>query len=359
MTQRLNEHDQQLGVGVPAFAAVPCEASAPDWDKVPFDVGCARCGHDLRGLDAPVCPKCKLEFDWAEAVPIEELICARCHYHLYGLTETRCPECGEPFNWDDALAEYHRRQKPLFEYQWRRRPVRSFIDTWKSTLRPGRFWARMSIHDPPHIPALLAMIAGCFAASIIVWIPLQAIAGWVWDWRWYTLSRFRQARWRPWDAVVKNCRDSLTDSTIYVTLGYAAVWALASLAALMIFRQSMRRYRVRTAHVTRVWAYAVPMMLPLAVILPFVPLFVTGMWGWPADPVFLHHWFLFLVPYVIWSIHFAYRDYLHMRHSLAVAISTQMIAVMATLVICDLVFARGYTAALLIEFDKCFGLPGF
>ncbi len=56
--------------------------SHPDWDHVPFDVGCARCGHDLRGLTDPRCPACQLEFDWADAVPIEQLTSETCGYHL-------------------------------------------------------------------------------------------------------------------------------------------------------------------------------------------------------------------------------------------------------------------------------------
>ena len=81
----------------------------PNWDNVPFDVSCARCGHDIRGLTEPMCPACELEFDWAQAVPIEQLTCERCGYHLYGLRDTRCPECGRPFTWEEALTEYYRR----------------------------------------------------------------------------------------------------------------------------------------------------------------------------------------------------------------------------------------------------------
>ena len=81
---------------IPSTDAVGAKggSSAPDWDHVPFDVGCARCGHDLRGRSDPICPACGLTFDWADAVPIERLTCAHCNYHLYGLQEKRCPECG-------------------------------------------------------------------------------------------------------------------------------------------------------------------------------------------------------------------------------------------------------------------------
>ena len=85
---------QQDSASAPASQNTAPEITGPNWDLVPFDVGCARCGHDLRSLTEPVCPQCKLEFDWAEAVPIESLVCDQCGYHLYGLSKTRCPECG-------------------------------------------------------------------------------------------------------------------------------------------------------------------------------------------------------------------------------------------------------------------------
>ena len=89
----------------------------PDWAHVPFDVSCARCGQNLRGLQDPVCPACALEFDWSVAVPIENLTCLKCDYHLFGLTGNRCPECGTAFTWADVLEEFHRKRNPLFEYR--------------------------------------------------------------------------------------------------------------------------------------------------------------------------------------------------------------------------------------------------
>ncbi len=130
-------------------------SAAPNWELVHFDVACARCGQDLRGLSEPKCPACALEFQWADAVPLEELTCGKCGYHLYGLHETRCPECGVAFTWKDALQAYHRRRKPLFEYRWRTEPIRSLIRTWWLALRPRRLWRYVDLEDPPNVAALL------------------------------------------------------------------------------------------------------------------------------------------------------------------------------------------------------------
>ena len=153
-------------------------SSPPDWDNVPFDVGCARCGHDLRGRTDPTCPACGLEFDWADAVPIKRLTCSKCDYHLYGLRDTRCPECGTPFTWDEALEEYHRRQKPLFEYWWRRRPVRTLLRSYWLSIRPWKLWRRIDIQDPLGIAGLWLLledvpmpVGGLMAALVLTRYP--------------------------------------------------------------------------------------------------------------------------------------------------------------------------------------------
>ena len=104
----------------------PSESNVPDWERIPFDVLCSRCGCDLRGRSEPVCPTCRLSFEWSDVAPIEQLTCLHCQYHLYGLSENRCPECGNSFTWEEVLTDYHHKRKPLFEYRWRKTPVRSF-----------------------------------------------------------------------------------------------------------------------------------------------------------------------------------------------------------------------------------------
>ncbi len=328
----------------------------PDWDKVPFDVGCARCGQDLRGLSDPVCPRCGLTFNWTDAVPIEELTCLRCGYHLFGLDRTRCPECGTDFTWEEVLAEYRRRAKPWFEYQWRRRPVRSLVRTWRTTLRPQRFWSEMDIHDPPRLRPLIGMIALSLMLSLAIWPLGWALADWLWSWRWSAGNTWRRAQWGSWGGLIDRWTAVLNDPTVYSTLACAAVWMLTSLGALLIFRQSMRRYKVRTVHVVRVWVYALAMMLWVAMIVPFLPSLITAVWGFPVDPFLPTYCYLFLVPYVVWSIHHAYKRYLRMRHSLAVGISSQVIGVLGGLAVCDAFTTRNYTASLLQELADWVGL---
>jgi len=329
-------------------AAPASQNRAPDWDKVPFDVDCARCGHDLRELSDPVCPRCDLEFEWADAVPIEELTCAHCGYHLYGLTETRCPECGEPFKWERVLAEHRRRMRPFFEHQWRRKPVRSFLRTWVVCLRPARLWSRMDIHDPPAKFGLAGMILMLLSVAVLVNALLPAIIRCYNEWLW---------RGSPlaWLAFPQQLVWALREPETYLTLSITGVWLLTSFAALMIFRQSMRRYRIRWVHVLRVSAYALPTMLPLAVLASYAPVLTGAFIGAGLRAVIASCFFL-LVPYAVWSIRFGYRDYLKMPHSLAVAVCSQIIALLTTVAVCNATFTPGYAGNVTYFVGWCLGV---
>ena len=296
---------------------------------VPFAVACARCGQDLHGQSEPVCSKCGLHFDWAEAVPIEQLICAQCGYHLYGLTERRCPECGRPFTWAGALAEYHRRQHFLFEYRWRDRPFQSLVATWFHALWPSRFWKQISLHDPPNVKALVAMV-GILLAVFFVAIPVCAsLAAW-------SAAGFCSGGWEATSLGWWIAR-TLTVDEPYVWLGIVTVWCGASLGALLVFRQSMRRYQVRVPHVVRAWAYAVPLLLPVGPVVFGGLIFASNVGGGyvPASG----RWFIgasyggivLLVSCAVWCLSRAYRHYLRIRHAFVVVLTAQIMACLATL----------------------------
>jgi ribosomal protein L37E len=308
------------------------EQSGPDWSLVPFQVGCARCGHDLRGLSEPKCPACGFEFDWAQAVPIEQLTCGKCGYHLYGLQETRCPECGEAFTWEQALDDYHRRCKPLFEYHWRTRPLRSFFGTWFRALRPGRFWRFVELHDPVRPGPILAMVAAFLAVFVVLPILSTGVEDWLRRWFWTT--RFPQRAWMapgladlPWYVL-----GELRNPRAYYLLWSLALWSVCLLASLMIFRQSMRLCRVRSVHVLRVWALSVPLWVPV-IAFAAATYFCTA----PVRDAYIDERELVvggaLILLGIWAYTLcrAYRLYLHMPHSEAVVAAALLVAFLAFL----------------------------
>jgi len=83
-------------------------------------------------------------------------LCPSCDYNLRDLQQARCPECGAAFTWDAAHAHAHEQRAFHFEFQARRRPVRSYLQTTAASLRPTRFWNAFPVGLPPR-PASLAL----------------------------------------------------------------------------------------------------------------------------------------------------------------------------------------------------------
>ena len=309
---------------------------------------CARCGQDLRGLTEPKCPACELEFDWADAVPLEQLTCPKCEYHLCGLTETRCPECGTPFSWRDVLDAYHQTGQPLFEYRWREQPVRSFLRTWWRSLRPGKFWRTIDIHDPPRTGGLILFLAVA-GVILIASMPAAAVlakaATLAWDkllypaaWVGFSVSRVgsswtyvSRSYWSPWMRGLGWYGD---------WLWFVAVWFVAGFLALLILRRSMAKAKVNARHVFRAYVYAT-LSVTSGQILYCLVVFMLDVCAirWP---IFYRHPIgdavAIAFPFVVWfwtvrSLALGYKLYIRMKHAWAVAISTQLIAVLSACIV--------------------------
>lgn len=329
--------------------------SVVDWSLVHFEVECARCGQDLRGLADPKCPACSLEFDWADAVPIERLTCATCGYHLYGLQQTRCPECGNAFTWSDALAAYRRTRQPYFEFHWRDRPVRSFLASWLSACRPKRFWKSVRLHDgAPPVGVGFLTFAGLVLATIL---PLLFIvlAGWLISVsEGFRTNGFRSGYYAgPWGT---SFGPAFRDQFVRWTLQIYVLGAAASWGALLVLWQSMRACRVRSRHSLRVVTYAglpflfVP-LLPLTVwfaydifgMFRFTSLIADGMEGfiYRGLPNVLGIVVLLCAAWAVRSIALGYRYYIQMRHAWGVAIASQVISWLVIIIV-GCLFATGF-----------------
>jgi len=308
-------------------------STPPDWDLVAFDVGCARCGCDIRGLSEPKCPACGLEFDWSDAVPLEELTCLHCGYHLYGLRDTRCPECGKPFTWEEALAAYHRRKKVVFEYLWREKPVRSLLSTWWLAIRPWKLWRVIDIHDPPQVKPLLVMLVAALATFSMLVPVFIGVADWL---ALRTWAMYQGGQPVPTVAVVPHLvAATFAQPGVWCSFPIAVLWWAMSFVAFFVFQETLRRCEIRTAQVLRVHVYASVAILPLVPLLLTVVVCASNL---VARGGFLHAGVLgcgFPLPVVgvvlfMWS---GYKKYLRMPHGLAVAIASQVIALLAVAVV--------------------------
>lgn len=330
-------------------AAVSGQSVAPDWALVPFAVGCARCGEDLRGRTEPVCPACGLAFDWADAVPIEQLTCLSCGYHLMGLTQPRCPECGKGFSWEAVLDDYRRRQKPLFEYRWREEPVRSLVRTWWLACRPWKLWRMVELHDPPRVGPLIALLVIGLVLSVA--LPLGVAYGGE-----VLVAYINTKAVPPWKVrMLVQMNVPPNGFPNYINLGIPLrsffwwtdgdrlaaplIWFGAGFLSLLVLRQSMRLCRVRTVHVLRVMVLAaIPLcafalaysgVLILGIVLEAV--FGTGLWYVTRGREWHEMWLASL--WMVLAVGLGYRHYIRMAHAWWVAIVAQTIAVILVITI--------------------------
>lgn len=202
--------------------------------------------------------------------PTRPARCPRCGYDLVGEVaswhrqcplEGRCPECGLAFRWPRVLAlSVH---PWLFEYHWRRKPVRRLLRTWRQAHHPIRFWRDVRLTDPVHLRPLAVV---CLCAALLVFGGLISV----------TVMSSVRSPWVVWPGGTAVRSDLLElfglaawDLCAAVaTLLPGLVVALAAMpAAFALLPQTLRRARVRRAHVARIWLYSL-----------FCPLTVAAFW---------------------------------------------------------------------------------
>jgi hypothetical protein len=296
-----------------------------------------------------------------------ELRCPLCGYNLRGLVEPRCPECGYGFTWAE-LCEHDETHHPyLFEHNPRRN-VRSFLQTFAAGWLPWRFWRRLTARheiDSGRLKGyyftslfaapLLAFMA-MFLWALAVTIDQNAAAataaryavsvgnprymvkegryfedisgGWSTPPIWHLVNP-------PWTsaAFLGQVSDRLDFDRGWPCFGIisaAFFWQWLTFATLMIFRRSMRRSAVKTAHVTRCIIYG----------FDFVPLLALAAIVWPPQ---LHYfrWNTFagqvvgmtivLLPIGWFRLGCAYRYYLRFPHAFATALASQLIVFLLVL----------------------------
>lgn len=122
-----------------------------------------------------------------------EIVCRCCGYNLRSFTSNRCPECGHCFSWGQEIERATLLASPIFEFQARHRPIRSFLHTTFWLLLPWRFWRRVPHALPPRMSALLIQLAltillswslfvlGNFAGPLIYFMCRNA-GRWRLDW---------------------------------------------------------------------------------------------------------------------------------------------------------------------------------
>lgn len=206
------------------------------------------------------------------------VICSRCGYNLRMLTGTRCPECGLDFDWLIVCGAYAHENPLVFEHQWRRRPIRSWIVTMFAVLRPWSFWSKVSMHERIAPSALIAMwlILSLFmAAAQIVAITTGIV-----------LSEYASGRIGddlPLVLAIEKLAPywlaRLREVLQFAVSGDPAMWFLITLIVgvplvpflitwlfILMLRETLGKCRIRNEQVLRVAAYCAPIMSVLCVL---------------------------------------------------------------------------------------------
>ncbi len=148
----------------------------------------------------------------------------------------------------------------LFEYHWRRGPLRRLARTWLAALRAGRFWKDVQLTDPVHLRPLGLVVAALL--SIMLAGGYGVILGLMGGFRISSTTRFPWRRLRLPELLLGSA-DELARSLVQLVPGVFVALAIMPVAFVLL-PQTLGRARVRRAHVARMWLYS--MMLPLTVL---------------------------------------------------------------------------------------------
>jgi hypothetical protein len=295
--------------------------------------------------------------DWA--AQREDLLCPLCEYNLRGLTDPRCPECGYRFDWDQLRDERLKTHPYLFEHHPERNAW-SFQKTARGGLLPGRFWHTLHPGQPSRPRRLLAywvlvmaiaLSAGVVAPTLMFAVLVNA------DFRAEVTRRNTVAPdgtvlyWSP-TAGYRSTPPTLPgpftpegglDAALRdVAIPYAVWWATAAawpwmtIGALLIFRISMSRAKLKPIHVRRCVLYSFDACLWASLVVLALSLLAFAMGFGANRPRLLDEIAVWCLPVLwvgaIYRMSYAYQDYLGFEHAFQTVILSQIIVALAAFI---------------------------
>jgi hypothetical protein len=281
---------------------------------------CPRCGYDQSGVIA----------SWAASCPLAGT----------------CSECGLPFTWRDVLSERYRNEARLFENA-DLNLARSFRITLLRSLAPWRLWRWIRMENPikrwrlvlftalavPIVHAA-AGLTPLVTALLGVLPPRYWGSGWVWMPRDTPLAALRFAAWPFTDNSVRDAWSPVWSTVHPLALAALLTFVLMPLSFLLL-PVSLRRAKVRRAHLVRIAVYALPLWILLCdlPVLSMACIEIAGEastelgWRWDRsaalDFIATNRWRYLLAATVLllalwwWQ---AAKHYLKLPHTLLVAL---------------------------------------
>lgn len=263
--------------------------------------------------------------------------------------EGRCAECGLEFEW--WRIHSHVTHPWLFEYHWRKRPIRSLVRTIATMCRPRRFWSSIDLTDPVHLGWVFLLAFMAVAAP--VFLRLVASGACL-----FALEHYRASNpsYGSYSTPTRLVREALStsfwvqdskyfyssDISWLISLPQVALWWFAlvwiPLTALCfrLIPVSLHRLRVRPAHIRRIAGYGVAWMMLLPVALAAIEIIASvangasiwffgkelywgSLWGFPMTIGPLPTLPLLFAPLAYWWWASACRYYLKLPDSRLVA----------------------------------------
>ena len=265
-----------------------------------------------------------VEPDVGDALP-----CPLCGYDLRGLPTGRCPECGHAFEPDALRADLDALRRRQEAAGWLTEnagfPV---VHGWAKTialgLRPARFWRRVRPTMPVRPGRLAAHWAlSAAAGGAAAWAAAVVLSNLLTDdWSWYAFWQLAGVAVPAW--------------------AFGAIWPWLTLAALAVFRRTMRRARVRPGHVARCVVYAGDAVawLPAAAVAVAAGFWWAGI-GWPFD-LLPYEWVVLLgtgsagligmgvfAAVAGWRLWRAHALYLRLPHAAATVLAAGVVVLLA------------------------------
>ena len=251
--------------------------------------------------------------------------CPLCEYDLRGLAEPRCPECGYRFSWDELRDPTRRFHPYLFEHHPERN-ISSLFETLTRGVTPAAFWSTLYPTQPSRPSRVVAYWVLCAlplvaAAAGLAWFNVSGMLAGMQPRQWAPF-RFPWASFLRWAT-----RYDIHGGAMILTALMCLAWPWLTLAALLVFRISMRRARLHWTHVLRCVLYAGDVAFWCAFPLALVALFALVGNTWPTRSPLGEAWPLVPVAISLWLIYrlfTAYRLYLRFDHALATVAASQV-----------------------------------
>ena len=310
--------------------------------------------------------------------PTEDAVyCPLCEYDLRGLIDPRCPECGYAFDWDELRDPGRRLHQYLFEHHPERN-VWSIVRTVRGHLRPRAFWSTLLPSQPSRprrllIYAIIVTLLGALA-------PLT-VAAWAVKHQWDMMLAQRQAFTATYNAAIvkgtaqfyyrlppgattrpttQQVIDMFTPQPTFASAarlalrsgsafrivfahGVMVAWPALTLAALMIFRISMRQARLRPVHLARCVVYSGDVTLLANLLLASLVAAVvlerlltgTRRFGDPVEAYAGVAGLVMVTAVVVFMYRMivAFRRYLRFDRPIWTVLATQVIVLLAMLVV--------------------------